>query len=91
MIKPGDTLPNGWTAIAASYNVVLAMMPGKKHQPYATWQYNSPKETYWGHYFKDFSKAAADFLSRVKANRPYLSESEFKADLDEVADSLGIK
>jgi hypothetical protein len=73
MLNPGDILPNGWTVISYTGTDtggrVLAMMPGKQYEPFATWTVNpADGDTYHGHYFGDILEAAAHLAGAKSIN-----------------------
>jgi len=55
------TLKNGALVIERSGRVVLAQWKGSE---FVTWNIDSDGNAYWGHYFKDITSAAEDFLIR---------------------------
>lgn len=68
--KVGDTLRNGAMVIAIQKRarhddsrVVLAYREG--NDEYVTWVMDADGNTFWGHYFFDIAKAAADFAERI--------------------------
>lgn len=58
-----QVLENGWTLIAHSGCIVLAMrLPNE----YAVWRVGAFGETFWGQYYSDLVTATAAYADRLK-------------------------
>ena len=67
--QPGETLPNGAVVIAERARVVLAVLPGNRTTPYASWFINADGMTVLGHYSGNLEEAAVDWTARVLRER----------------------
>lgn len=45
---------------------VLVQLPDNPITPYVTWRRDVEGNTYWGHYFKSFDEAYADYHQRCR-------------------------
>ena len=62
------TLKNGATVMDRQGVVVLALQERQSGKAFATWVVDKEGAAYHGHYFTDFSEAAADYRARCSLN-----------------------
>ena len=63
--QPGDRLATGGVVLKCRPGVVLAVIPGKRPEPFATWVLTAGGVTLSGWYVSDLESALSDFEARA--------------------------